>query len=210
MYDRRRQGRKRHRRNCRGGAVAKGASAATSPARGLVFEKTLETACGTIAQQPLALAVAHATHSRTTVVATVRGGRTRRFTHGLVTSRPSAKNLGMFVCCVTTRSRSGGRRALTFLRHRGRGDLAFATLPLRLGMLLASFSVSTTLVLPLGRLPTPQFRQAFRLSTVPLVVTPCLKPPPATFAQTSPPPQPPAPGGHTAFVGMLTLFHGRY
>ncbi len=189
--------------------MAKGASAATSPTRGLVFEKTLEAARGTIAQQPLALAVAHAIHGRTTVVATVRGGGTRRFTHGLVTSRTSAKNLGMFVCCVTTRRRSGGRRTLPFLRYRGRGGLALTTLPFRLSMLLASFSPRTTLVLPLGRLPTPQFRQTFKLSTVALVVTPCLKPPPATFAQTSSPSQPPAPGGHTAFVGMLNLSHGR-
>jgi hypothetical protein len=187
----------------------KGASAATSPARGLVFEKPLEAARGTIAQQPLALAVAHAIHGRTTAVATVQGGGTRRFPHGLVTSRPSTKNLGMFVCCVTTRRRNGSRRAGPFLRYRGRGCLAFAALPFCLGMLLASFSALATLMLPLGRLPTPQFRQAFRLSTVALVVTPCLKPPPATFAQTSPPPQPPAPGGHTAFVGMLNLSHGR-
>ena len=209
MYDRRRQGRKRRRSTCRGGVVAKGASAATSPTRGLVFEKPLEAARGTLAQQPLALAVAHAIHGHTTVVATVRSGRSRRCTHGLVTSRPSAKNLGMFVCCVTTRRRNGACRALPFLRHCGRGSLAFATLPFRLGMLLASFSASTTLVLPLGRLPTPQFRQTFRLSTVPLVVTPGLKPPLTTFAQTSPPSQPPAPGGHTAFVGMLNLSHGR-
>jgi len=187
MYDRRRQGRKRHRRTCRCGAVEKGAAAATSPTCGLVFEKTLETARGTIAQQPLALAVTHAIHSRTTIVATVRGGRTRRFAHRLVTSRPSAKNLRMFVCCVTTRRLNSGRWALPFLRHRGRGSLAFAALPFRLGMLLASLNASTTLMLPLGRLPTPQFRQTFRLSTVTLVVTPCLKLPPATFAQTSPP-----------------------
>ena len=209
MYDRRPQGWPWHRRTCRRGTVEKAASAATSPTRGLVFEKTLEAAHGTIAQQPLALAVAHAIHGRTTVVATVRGGRTRRFTHGLVTSRPSAKNLGMIFCCVTTRRRSGGCRTWPFLRHRGHGCLALATLPFRLGMLLASCNARTTLVLPLGRLPTPQFRQTFRLSTVPLVVTPCLKPPCATFAQTSPPSQPPAPGGHTAFVGMLTLSHGR-
>jgi hypothetical protein len=199
----------RHRRTCRRGAVEKAASAATSPTRGLVFEKTLEAARGTITQQPLALAVAHAIHGCTTVVATVRGGSSRRFTHGLVTSRTSAKNLGMFVCCVTTRRLSGGCRALSFLQFPGRGGLAFAALPLRLGMLLACFSASTTLVLPLGRLPTPQFRQTFRLSTVALVVTPCLKPPPATLAKTSPPTQPPAPGTHTAFVGMLTLSHGR-
>lgn len=209
MYDRRRQGRKRHRRTCRRGAVAKGAPAATSLTRGLVFEKTFETARGTIAQQPLALAVAHATDGRTTVVATVRGRRSRRFTHGPVTSRPSTKNPGMFVCCVTTRRRSGGCGALSSLRYRGRGSLALASLPLRLGVLLASFSARTTLVLPLGRLPTPQFRQTFRLSTVALVVTPCLKPPCATLAQTSPPSQPPAPGGHAAFVGMLNLSHGR-
>ena len=199
----------RHRRTCRRGVVAKGASLAKSPTRGLVFEKTLEAARGTIAQQPLALAVMHAIHGRTTVVATVRGGRTRRFTYGLVTSRPSTKNLGMFVCCVTTRRLSGGCWTLPFLRYRGRGGLAFAALPFRLGMLLASFRARTTLVLPLGRLPTPQFRQAFRLSTVALVMTPCLKSPPAIFAQTSPPSQPPAPGGHIAFGGMLTPFHGR-
>lgn len=209
MYDRRRRARKRHPRTCRRGAVAKGTSAATSPPRDLVFEKTLEAARGTIAQQPLALAVPHAIYGRTTVVATVRGGRSRRFTHGLVTSRPSAKKPGMFLCCVTTRGRRGGRRKLPFLRHRGRGGLAFAALPFRLGMPLASFRARTTLVLPLGRLPTPQFRQASRLSTVALVVTPGLEPPPATFAQTSPPSQPPAPGRHTAFVGMLTLSHGR-
>jgi hypothetical protein len=209
MYDRRRQGRKRHRKTCRCGAVKKGTSATTSPTCGLVFEKSLEAARGTIAQQPLALAVAHAIHSRTTVVATVRGGRTRRFTHGPVTSRPSTKNLGMFVCCVTTRRRNGGRRALPFLRYHSRGGLAFAALPFRLGMLLASFNAITTFMLPLGRLPTPQFRQTFRLSTVALVVTSCLKSPPATFAQTSPPSQPPTPGRHTAFVGMLTLSHGR-
>jgi hypothetical protein len=209
MYDRRRQGWQWHRRTCCGGAVAKRASAATSLTCGLVFEKTLEAARGTIAQQPLALAVAHAIHGRTTVVATVRGGRTRRFTYGLVTSWPSAKNLGTFVCCVTTRRRSGGCRTLPFLRHRGRRCVAFAALPLRLGMLLASFSARTTLVLPLGRLPTPQFRQTFRLSTVALVVTPGLKSPPATFAQTSPPSPPPTPGRHTACVGMLNLSHGR-
>ena len=209
MYDRRRQGPKRHRRTRRRGAVAKGASPATSPTCGLVFQKTLEAARGAIAQQPLALAVAHAIHGRTTIVATVRGGGGRRFTHRLVTSRPSAKNLGMFVCCVTTRRRSGSCRTLPFLRDRGRRGLAFAAPPLRLGVLLASFSARTMFVLPLGRLPTPQFRQAFRLSTVALVVTPCRKPPPATFAKTSPPSQPPAPGRHTAFVGMLTLSHGR-
>lgn len=209
MYDRRPQGWPWHRRTCRYGAVENGASAATSFTRGLVFEKTLEAAHGTIAQQPLTLAIAHAIHGRTTVIATVRGGRSRRFTHGLVTSRTSAKNLGMFVCCVTTRRRSGGCRTLAFLRHRGHGCLALATPPFRLGMLLASCNARTTLVLPLGRLPTPQFRQTFRLSTVPLVVTPGLKSPCATFAQTSPPSQPPAPGRHTAFVGMLNLSHGR-
>jgi hypothetical protein len=209
MYDRSRQGWQWQLRTYRRGAVAKGAAAATSPTRGLVFEKTLEAAHGTIAQQPLALAIAHAIHGRTTVIATVRGGRSRRFTHGLVTSRTSTKNRGMFVCCVTTRRRSGGCRTLPFLRYRGHGCLAFAALPFRLGMLLASFRASTTLVLPLGCLPTPQFRQTFRLSTVPLVMTPGLKLPPATFAQTSPPSQPPAPGRHTAFVGMLNLSHGR-
>ena len=107
------------------------------------------------------------------------------------------------MCCVTTRRRSGSCRTLPFLRDRGRRGLAFAAPPLRLGVLLASFSARTMFVLPLGRLPTPQFRQAFRLSTVALVVTPCRKPPPATFAKTSPPSQPPAPGRHTAFVGML-------
>ncbi len=166
MYDRRQQGPKRHRRTRRRGAVAKGASPATSPTCGLVFQKTLEAARGAIAQQPLALAVAHAIHGRTTIVATVRGGGARRFTHRLVTSRPSAKNLGMFVCCVTTRRRSGSCRTLPFLRDRGRRGLAFAAPPLRLGVLLASFSARTMFVLPLGRLPTPQFRQAFRLSTV--------------------------------------------
>jgi hypothetical protein len=209
MYDRRRQGRKRHPRTCRGEAVAKGASATTSPTRGLVFKKAIEAARGTIAQQPLALAVAHAIHGRTTVVATVRGGRSRRLAHGLVTSRPSTKNPGMFLCCVTTRRLSGGRQALAFLRYRGRAGIALAALPFRLGMLLASSNAITTLMLPLGRLPTPQFRQTFRLAAVALVVTPCLKPPCATFAQTSPPSQPPAPGGHIAFVGMLILFHGR-
>ncbi len=209
MYDRRRQRRKQHPRSCRGGAAAKGASAVTSLTRGLVLEKTLEAARGTIAQQPLALAVAHAIHGCPTVVAAVRGGRTRRFTHALITSRPSTRNPWMAVCCVTTRRLSGGCPALLFLRHRYRGGLAFATLPLSLGMLLASFNTSATLVLPLGRLPTSQFRQTFRLSTVPLVVTPGPKSPCATFAETSPPSQPPAPGGHIAFVGMLTLSHGR-
>ena len=98
---------------------------------------------------------------------------------------------------------------LAFLRHVGLRCLPFASLPFRLGMLLASFRASTTFLLPLGRLPAPQLLQTFRLSAVALVVTPGLKSPPATFAETSSPSQPPASGRHTAFVGMLNLSHGR-
>jgi hypothetical protein len=115
----------------------------------------------------------------------------------------------MLFCCVTTRGLGGGRRGLLFLRRFGFGCVSLASLAFRLGMLPASFGRSTALLLPLCGLPAAQLLQAFRLSAVALVLTPRLESPPAAFAETSSPSQPPIPGGPTAFVGMLNVSHGR-
>ena len=165
---------------------------------------------GMIAPQPLAFTIACALHRRTALVATVRGRRTRRFSHRLVTSWPIAKNFGMFFCCVTTRRPGGrGRWGLASLRHVRPRGLPPPSLPFRLGMSPASFRSSTAFLLPLGCLPAMQRIQAFRFSAVALVVSPRLKSPPAAFTKTRSPSKPPAPGTHPAFVGMLNLSHGR-
>ena len=209
MYDRGRQVPGRDRSTCGCGIVRKATSQATFDARRLIFEAAFEAARLTLAQQPLAFTVADVIHGRTAVVATIRGRRTRRFSHGLVTSWPIAKNFRMF-CCVTTRALSGsGRGGLAFLRHVRPRGLPFPSLPFRLGMLLASFRTIATFLLPLGCLPATQRFQTFRFSAVALVVPPRLKSPPAAFAQTSSPPQPPTSGTRTVFVGMLNLSHGR-
>ncbi len=210
MYDRRRQVPGRNRKTCGCGIVRKATCQATFLACGLIFETAFESPLGMIAPQPLAFTVAHALHRRTAVVVTVRGRRTRRFSHRFVTSWPIAKNFGMFFCCVTTRRRGGsGRGGLAFLRHVRPRGLPSPSLPFRLGMPPASFNAGTAFLLPLGCLPATQLLPAFRFLAVALVMPPCLESPPTTFAQTSSPSQPPTPGGHTAFVGMLNLSHGR-
>ena len=165
---------------------------------------------GAIAQQPLAFAVPHPLHGRTAVVATVRGGRTRGFPHRLIAAGTIAKKRGMFFCCVTTRRLGGGGRCgLAFLRHVRPQALPLPSLPLRLGMLPASFRAGATFPLPLGCLPAMQLLLTFRFPAIVLVVASCLKPVPAAFAETSSPPQSPTPGTRTVFVGMLNLSHGR-
>ena len=80
--------------------------------------------------------------------------RAWRFPHRFITAGAVAKNRGMFLCCVTTRRRGGsGRRGRTFLRRLALAGLPFASLPFRLGMLSASFSIRTVFLLTLGRLP---------------------------------------------------------
>jgi len=210
MYDRGRQVPGRGRRMCGRGVVEKGTSQATFDACRLIFEAAFESPLGMIAPQPLAFTVARALHRRTAVVATVRGRRTGRFSHRLVTSWPIAKNFGMFFCCVTTRRLGGsGRGGLAFLRHVRPRGIPFPSLPFRLGMLPASFRASTAFLLPLGCLPAMQRFQAFGFSAIALVVPPGLKSPPAAFAKTRSPSQPPAPGMHPVFFGMLHLSHGR-
>lgn len=115
----------------------------------------------------------------------------------------------MSFCCVTTRGLGGGHRGLACFRHAGLVSLAFASLPFRLGMLPAPFSVGAAFLLTLGCLPAAQLFPAFRFLAVALVVPPSLESPSAVFAQTSSPSQPPAPGGYTTFVVMLNLSHGR-
>jgi hypothetical protein len=172
-----------------------------------ILELAFDAARGTLAQQALALAVQHSIHDRAALVAAVRGGRTGRFSHRLVTTRPVTKNVRMFFCCVTTRGLgSGGLRGL------GLVCLPLAPLPFRLSMLPASFLAGAAFPLTLGRLPVAQFPPAFWLLAVALVLPPGLEPPPAALAKTRPPPQsltPSAPGGHTALFGMLNLSHGR-
>jgi len=193
----------------RGGrAVEKAMRAVTFDACGLIFELAFEAARRMLTQQVFALTVSNVVHGRTAGIAAVRSGRTGRFPHGFVTAGAIAKNCGMFFCCVTTRGLDGLRRGLPFLQRLGRGRLPFASLPFRLGMPPASFSAGTEFLLPFGRLPTAHFLQTFRFSAVSLVVPPRLKSPAAIFVETISPPQPPAPGGHTALIGMLNLSHG--
>lgn len=174
---------------------------------GLILELAFDAARGTLAQQALALAVQHSIHDRAALVATVGSRRAVRFAHRRITARAVAKILWMFFCCVTTRGLgSGGLRGL------GLVCLPLAPLPFRLSMLPASFLAGAAFLLTLGRLPAAQFPPAFWLLAVTLVLPPGLEPPPAALAKTRPPPQsltPPAPGGHTALLGMLHLSHGR-
>jgi hypothetical protein len=116
----------------------------------------------------------------------------------------------MFFCCVTTRSGAGsGRHSRTLFRRLALVGLPLAPLPFRLGMLSASFGIGTAFLLTLGRLPAAQRLPAFGVLTIALVLPPGLKSPPAAFAKTRSPPQPSAPGGHAALLGMLNLSHGR-
>jgi hypothetical protein len=118
----------------------------------------------------------------------------------------------MFFSCVTTRGLGGGFRSLLFLRGLGLVCLPFAPLAFRLSMSPASLLAGAVLLLAFGRLPTAQFPSAFRILAVALVLSPGLELPTTVFAKTSPPPQSlttPAPGGHTALLGMLNLSHGR-
>jgi hypothetical protein len=210
MYDRGRQGPGWRRRTHGCKVAGKGTSQSPFDLRGLIFELAFDAARFTRAQQPLAFTVADLIHGHTAVVATVRGGRAGRFSHGLVTSWPIAKNWGMFFCCVTTRrSDDSGHWGLPFLRHVRPRGLPLPSLPFRLGMLPASFRGGAAFLLPLGCLPAMQRFQAFRFSAVALIVPACLKSPPAAFAKTSSPPQPPTPGTRIAFVGMLNVSHGR-
>ena len=211
MYDRRREVRGPNRRTCGCGVVGKDTSPATFGARRLIFAAAFGAPRGALAQQPLALTVADSIHGHPAVVATIRGRRTVRFSHGLVTSWPIAEGRRVFFCCVTTRRLGGGGRwGLAFLPHvHARGFLP-PSLPFRLGMLPASLTASAAFLLPLGCLPAMQRFQAFGFSAIALVMPPGLKSPPATFAQTRSPPQPPALGMHPVYFGMLHLSHGRY
>jgi len=115
----------------------------------------------------------------------------------------------MFFSCVTTRRLCGGAgRDLTFLRGLGRACLPLASLPFRLGMPPTPFGPGAALLLTLGCLPASQRLPAFRIVAVALVLPPRLESPPAAFAETPSPPQPPAPGGHTALLDMLNWSHG--
>ncbi len=220
MYDRGRQRPARDRRPCGSGSGRESVSATTFGAGRLILQLAFDAARETLAQQALALAVVDAIHGSAAGVAAVRGRRTRRFPHGVVTSGPITKNFRMPFCCVTTRrlggdgapgapacgSRGGG---LLFLRRFGCGCLPLASLSLRLGVLPASFSAGTAFLLPLRGLPAAHLLQTFRLSAVALVRTPGLESSPAAFAETSSPSQPPTPGRRAAFIGMLNLSHGR-
>src|SRR5271157_484398 len=88
-------------------AIDRDATVATPAFCGLVFALAFLTAFRTVAPQAFAFAVASRSHGRTASVTAVRGGPTRRFPYGLVTSRPIAEILGVLLCCVTTR-RPGG------------------------------------------------------------------------------------------------------
>jgi len=116
----------------------------------------------------------------------------------------------MFFSCVTTLGLGGGRRGLLSLRRFGFGCLPLASPSFRLGMLPTRFLTGAAFLLPLGRLPATQRLLAFRLSAVALLLPPGLESPPAVFAKAGSPPQPPAPGGHTALLDMLDLSHGSY
>jgi hypothetical protein len=174
----------------------------------LVLKLAFDAARGTLAQQPLALAVPHAIHRRAAGIATVRSGRTWRFPHRFITTGAVAKNRRMLLCCVTTRRGGSGRQRRPLLRL-ALASLTFASLPFRLGMLSASFSIRAVLLLTLGRLPAAQLLPAFGGLAIALVLPPGLESPPAAFAKTRSPPQSPAPGGYAALVGMLNLSHGR-
>lgn len=108
---------------------------------------------------------------------------------------------------MTTRGPGGGRGLFCF-QHPGPVRLPFPSLPFRLGMLPVSFNAGTTFLLTLGCLPAVQFLLTFRFLAVALVMSPSPESPPTAFAQTGSPSQPPA-GGHTTFVAMLNLSHGR-
>jgi len=215
---------------CGYAALGKGTSATTFGTRSPILELALDEACLTLTQQPLAFPVADAMHGRAAGVAAVRGGRAGRFSHGFVTAGPIAKKLGMFSCCVTTRRRSGGGAGRVpatgalaggsrvprwrvgggaFPPYRGLVCLPLASLAFRLGVLPASLLAGTTFLLTLGRLPAAQRSPAFRILAVALVMPPRLKAPSAAFVEANSPPQPPAPGGHTASVGTLNLSPGR-
>jgi hypothetical protein len=210
MYDRRRHVPGGEHRTCGHRVVQKGTSRATFGACRLIFDAAFDAARLALAQQPLAFTVSDPIHGRSAVVVTVRGRRTRRFSHGLVTSWPIAKNFRMFSCCVTTRRLGGrGRCGLAFLQHFRPRGIPLPPLPFCLGMSPASFRTGPTSLLPLGCLPAMQLLLAFRFSAIALVVPPRLKPPPAAFAETSSPPQPPTSGTRAVFVGMLNLSHGR-
>jgi len=222
MYDRRRQEQGRQRKSCSCEVVEKRMSQATLVACRLIFEAAFEASRWVLAPQVLAFTVVDALHSRTAVVATVRGRRTGRFSHRLVTSGPIAKNFRMFFCCVTTRRLGGsgtlggapstlgaGRCGLAFLPHVGLRRLVFPSLPFCLGMFLASFKAGAAFLLPLGCLPATHRFRAFRFLAVALVVPPCLKSPPAVLAKTGSPPQPPTPGTPPTFFAMLNMSHGR-
>jgi len=170
---------------------------------GLVFELAFESPHFAIAQQPLALA--SPLHGRTAGVAAIACRGARRVPHRLVTSGAIAKNREMPFCCVTTRGLGRGARG----RHADLRRLLPAPLAFCFRMLLTPKRIGTESMLSLGSLPAMHNLQAFRLAAVALVVRPSLKTPPAVFAETNTPSQPPPPGGRIALVAMLNLSHGR-
>jgi len=160
-----------------------------------ILELAFDATRRTLAQQPFTFAVANSIHGPAAVIAAVASGRTRRFSHRLITAGSIAKNFRMFFCCVTTRRLGkGGVRGLVCLRRLGLLCLPLASPPFRLGMLPASFSAGAVPLLTLGRLPAAQFLTAFWLLAVTLVLPPGQEPPAAAFAEARSPPQPPAPG----------------
>lgn len=183
MYDRERQEAARRRTTPAGEVVGRGRRQAAFGACPLIFEAAFDEARLTIAQQPLAFAIADAIDGRTAGVAAVRGPRPRRFSHRFAASWPIAKNRGIFSCCVTTRR----HRSRSFLPRVACGCPALTPLAFGLGVLPAAFRTRTTLLLPLGGLPAMQFLETGRFLAVVLIVPRCLKPPSAAFAETSSP-----------------------
>ena len=75
-------------------------------------------------------------------------------------------------------------------------------------MPLARPRLQAALLLPLRPLPTPHFRQAFRLPAISLVIPPCLELPAASLPQTVSPPQPSPTGRNALACRKMRLSHG--